>query len=193
MATEHLTRAELGRALGLEAGDVPLPVSARSLTRREMLLRDWREMRWIVPAYLLLIVAAAATVALADTIPDRVRWLPLAFAAGAVALGLFAWLRMRRRWRYDDPMIAVDVAEDAVTLRTGGDTVVKPYEALNVRPGGDARAAQEPLFRRRCPRHRTWPDRSRRPRLRRRQRRRRRDPPALRGARPHGRSPGLTG
>ena len=34
MATEHLTRAELGRALGLEAGDVPLPVTARSLTRK---------------------------------------------------------------------------------------------------------------------------------------------------------------
>lgn len=132
MATEHLTRAELGRALGLEAGDVPLPVTARSLTRSELLIRDWREIRWIVPAYLLLIVAAVATVALADTIPDRVRWLPLAFAAGAVALGLFAWLRMRRRWRYDDPLIAVDVAEDSVTLRSGSDTVVKAYEALNV-------------------------------------------------------------
>ena len=64
MATEHLTRAELGRALGLEAGDVPLPVSARSLTRSEIRARDWREIRWIVPAYLLLIVAAVATVAL---------------------------------------------------------------------------------------------------------------------------------
>ena len=33
MATEHLTRAELGRALGLEAGDVPLPVTALILGR----------------------------------------------------------------------------------------------------------------------------------------------------------------
>ncbi len=132
MATEHLTRAELGRALGLEMGDVPLPVSARSLTRSEIRARDWREIRWIVPAYLLLIVAAAATVALADTIPARVRWLPILFAAGAVALGVFAWLRMRRRWRYEDPMIAVEVAEDAVTLRSGHDTVVKSYDDLNV-------------------------------------------------------------
>ncbi|MGQ0661301.1 hypothetical protein [Sphingosinicella sp.] len=132
MATEHLTRTELGRALGLEAGDVALPVSARSLTRREMLARDWREIRWIVPAYLLLILAAGATVALADTIPDRVRWLPLGFAAGAIALGIFAWLRLRRSRSYEDPMIAVEVADDAVTLRSGGDTVVKAYEALNV-------------------------------------------------------------
>ena len=29
-------------------------------------------------------------------------------------------------------MIAVEVAEDAVTLRSGNETVVKPYEALNV-------------------------------------------------------------
>jgi len=132
MATEHLTRAELGRALGLEAGDVPLPVSARSLTRAEIRARDWREIRWIVPAYLLLIAAAVATVALADTIPARVRWLPLLFVALALALGVFAWLRMRRRWNYQDPMIAVDVAEDSVTLRSGTETVVKPYEALNV-------------------------------------------------------------
>lgn len=132
MATEHLTRAELGRALGLEAGDVPLPISARSLTRREMLVRDWREIRWLVPAYLLLIIAAGATVALADTIPDRVRWLPAGFVLGAVVLGIFAWLRLRRRWRYEDPKIAVDVAEDSVTLRSGQDTVVKAYDALNV-------------------------------------------------------------
>lgn len=132
MATEHLTRAELGRALGLEAGDVALPVSARSLTRREMLVRDWREIRWLVPAYFLLIIAAGATVALADTIPGRVRWLPAAFAVGAVVLGVYAWLRLRRRWRYEDPLIAVDVAEDSVTLRSGQDTVVKPYDALNV-------------------------------------------------------------
>ena len=97
MATEHLTRAELGRALGLEAGDVPLPVNARSLTRKEMLIRDWREIRWIVAAYLLLIAAAVVTVALADTVPARVRWLPILFAVLAVALGVFTWLRMRRR------------------------------------------------------------------------------------------------
>jgi hypothetical protein len=132
MATEHLTRAELGRALGLEAGDVPLPVSARSLTRKEMLIRDWREIRWIVAAYLLLIAAAVATVLLADTVPARVRWLPVLFAALAVALGVFTWLRMRRGRGYEDPLIAVDVAEDSVTLRSGGDTVVKAYEALNV-------------------------------------------------------------
>lgn len=132
MATEHLTKAELGRALGLEAGDVPLPVSARSLTRGEMRARAWREIRWLVPAYLLLIVAAGATVALADTIPDRVRWLPALFALGAVLLAIFAWLRLRRHQDYQDPLIAVDVAEDAVTLRSGGDTVVKNYETLHV-------------------------------------------------------------
>jgi hypothetical protein len=132
MATEHLTRAELGRALGLEAGDVPLPVSARSLSRAEMRLRDWREIRWLVPAYLLLIAAAGATVALADTIPDRVRWLPALFVAGAVGLALIAWLKLRRSRSYEDPMIAVDVADDAVTLRSGNDTVVKSYDALNV-------------------------------------------------------------
>lgn len=132
MATEHLTRAELGRALGLEAGDVPLPVSARSLTRKEMMARDWREIRWIAFAYLLLIVAAVATVLLADTVPARVRWLPVGFALAAVGLGVFTWLRLRRRAGYEDPMIAVEVAEDAVTLRSGHDTVVKSYEALNV-------------------------------------------------------------
>jgi hypothetical protein len=132
MATEHLTRAELGRALGLEAGDVPLPVSARSLTRSEMRVRDWREIRWLVPAYLLLIIAAGATVALADTIAERVRWLPALFALGAVGLGLVAWAKLRRSRSYEDPGIAVEVAEDAVTLRSGGETVVKPYEALNV-------------------------------------------------------------
>ncbi|MGE0179884.1 MAG: hypothetical protein AB7O91_08710 [Sphingomonas sp.] len=132
MATEHLTRDELGRALGIEAGDVPLPVNARSLTRAEMLARDWREIRWLVPAYLLLIIAAAVTVALADTIPGRVRWLPALFAVGAVLLGLLGWIRLRRHRRYQDPLIAVDVAEDSVTLRSGGDTVVKPYDALNV-------------------------------------------------------------
>lgn len=132
MATEHLTRAELGRALGLEAGDVPLPVSARSLTPGEMRARDWREIRWLVPAYLLLIVAAGATVALADTIPDRVRWLPALFGLGAVVLGIVAWLKLRRSRGYQDPLIAVDVAEDAVTVRSGHDTVVKSYDALNV-------------------------------------------------------------
>jgi hypothetical protein len=132
MATEHLTRQELGKALGLEAGDVPLPVSARSLTRAEVRARDWREIRWLVPAYLFLLLAALATVALADTIPGRVRWLPLLFAAGAVALAVFAWTRMRRRWRYEDPKIAVDVAEDSLTLTSAGDTVVKSYDDLNV-------------------------------------------------------------
>lgn len=132
MATEHLTRDELGRALGLEAGDVELPVSARSLTRAEMRSRDWRGIRWLVPAYLLLIIAASATVILADTIPDRVRWLPILFALGAVALGGFAWLRLRRHGRYQDPLIAIDVAEDSVTLQSGGDTVVKAYDSLNV-------------------------------------------------------------
>ena len=132
MATEHLTRDELGRALGLEAGDVPLPVSARSLTRAEMRARDWRQIRWLVPAYLLLIVAAGATVTLADTVPGRVRALPILFAVGAVALGLLAWLRLRRHGDYQDPLIAVDVAEDSVTLQSGGDTVVKAYDALNV-------------------------------------------------------------
>jgi len=132
MATEHLTRDELGRALGLEAGDVPLPVSARSLTRSEMMARAWREIRWLVPAYLLLIVAAGATVAMADTIPGRVRWLPLAFAVGGVGLAVFAWLQLRRHRSYEDPLIAIDVADDAVTLRSGGDTVVKAYDDIHV-------------------------------------------------------------
>lgn len=132
MATEHLTRDELGRALGLDAGDVLLPVSAHSLTRSEVRAREWRAMRWLVPAYLLLILGAVATVAFADTIPGRVRWLPALFTAGAVLLGLLAWLRLRRHGDYQDPLIAVDVAEDAVTLRSGGDTVVKAYQALNV-------------------------------------------------------------
>lgn len=132
MATEHLTREELGRALGLEAGDVPLPVSARSLTRAEMRDRDWRRIRWLVPAYLLLIVAAAATVILADTIPGRVRWLPALFAVGAVGLAVFAWLRLRRHSDYEDPLIAVEVKENAVTLRSGADTAVKTYDTLNV-------------------------------------------------------------
>lgn len=132
MATEHLTRDELGHALGLEAGDVPLPVSARSLTRSEMRARDWREIRWLVPAYLLVILAAGATVALADTVPGRVRWLPALFAIGAVGLALAAWLKLRRSRRYADPLIAVEVAEDSVTLRSGGETVVKSYDTLNV-------------------------------------------------------------
>jgi hypothetical protein len=71
-------------------------------------------------------------VTLADTIPGRVRWLPILFALGGAALGLVAWIRLRRHRRYDDPLIAVDVAEEAVTLRSGGETVVKPYAALNV-------------------------------------------------------------
>ena len=60
MATEHLTRAELGRALGLEAGDVPLPVIARSLTRSEVRARDGRTILWLVVGYVLIALAILA-------------------------------------------------------------------------------------------------------------------------------------
>lgn len=132
MATEHLTRAELGRALGLEAGDVPLPVVARSLTRQEVRARDGRTIMWLVIGYVLIAVATIAVLLLADTRPLAVRWLPLGFAVAAFAVAIAAWLSLRGNWSYQDPGTTVEVGESGVTVSDSAGTRSYDYDPLAV-------------------------------------------------------------
>jgi len=116
MATEHLTRAELGRALGLEAGDVDLPVIARSLTRAELRGRDGGRLLWLVIAYGVLAAACIAVLLLAPTRPVAVRWLPLGFIAAALAIGGVAWFALKPSRSYRDPGVTVTVDEQQITV-----------------------------------------------------------------------------
>ncbi|MGQ0590133.1 MAG: hypothetical protein ACT4N8_11490 [Sphingosinicella sp.] len=129
---EHLTREELGRALGVEAGNVPLPVTARSLTRAEMRARERRGLLWLGGAYLLFGAVCLAVIQLAETSPTVVRWLPAGFAVTGLGLVLYAWLRLRRHRVYEDPGLAVEVGEDAVTISGPSESVVQPYDEVVV-------------------------------------------------------------
>ena len=129
---EHLTRDELGRALGVEAGNVPLPVTARSLTRAEMRAREQRGLLWLGGAYLLFGAVALAVILLAETSPTVVRWLPAGFAVVGLGLILFAWLRLRRHHAYEDPRLTVEVGEDEVTISGPGDSIAQSYGEIVV-------------------------------------------------------------
>ena len=129
---EHLTRDELARCLGIEAGACPLPVSARSLTRAELRARERRQLLWLAGAYLLFGAVCLAVIQLAETSPSVVRWLPAGFAIAGLGLLAYAWLRLRWHGAYEDPGLAVEVGEDAVTLTRHGESATQPYEEIVV-------------------------------------------------------------
>ena len=129
---EHLTRDELARCLGIEAGAAPLPVTARSLTRAELRARERAQLLWLGGAYLLFGAAALAVVLLAETSPTMVRWLPAGFAAVGLALIAYTWARLRRHRAYEDPGLEVEVGEEGVTVSGRGERAVLPYDKVVV-------------------------------------------------------------
>lgn len=132
MATEHLTRVELGRALGLEAGDVALPVTARSLTPAEIRSRDSRKLIWLLAAYGLLAVACIVVLLLAPTRPLAVRWLPLGFGIGALGIAAFAWVSLKGSRAYRDPGVSVAVEQEQVVVTDSEGVRTYDYTSLAV-------------------------------------------------------------
>ncbi len=132
MATEHLTRAELGRALGLEAGDVPLPVTARSLTAAEVRQRDSRKLIWLLAAYGLLALACILVLLLAPTRPLAVRWLPLGFGVGALGIAAFGWFALKGSRAYRDPGVGVSVEQEQVVVTDAAGARSYDYNSLAV-------------------------------------------------------------
>ncbi len=125
MVLELVSPQELGRALGIEAGSRPLPVTARSLTQAEKRAPALREIGWLVAVYALFGLACFAVIRLATTNPRVVDWLPLIAALAGIALIAVAWRKLSRHGGYRDPGIAVEVGEEAVTVRTAeGDETI---------------------------------------------------------------------
>lgn len=116
MVLELVSPNELGRALGIEAGARPLPVTARSRTVSEIRAPAWRDVGWAGLVLALFAIVCGAVIKLAETNPSRVDWLPYAFALGGVALLVFAWRRFARHSAYRDPGLTVEVTHDGVTV-----------------------------------------------------------------------------
>ena len=127
MVLELVSPQELGRALGIEAGSRPLPVTARSLTLAEKRAPALREIGWMAAVYLLFGAACLIVIRLAATNPLAVDWLPAAAALAAAALAIVAWRKLARHGGSRDPGIEVEVGEDAVTVRTAEGAEVLPH------------------------------------------------------------------
>lgn len=132
MVLELVSARELGRALGIEAGSRPLPVTARSLTPAEVRAPVWRELGWIALVYGLFGVACFAVTRLAQTNPLYVDWLPIAFGVAGLALVLFAWLKLSRTSGYADPGIVFEVGEESVTVTGPEGAETRPYDQVAV-------------------------------------------------------------
>lgn len=132
MVLELVSPQELGRALGIEAGSRPLPVTARSLTRAEKRAPALREIGWLAAVYLLFGLACFAVVRLATTNPRMVDWLPMVAVLAGAALIAVAWRKLARHGGYFDPGIAVEVGEEAVTVRTAEGAETIPHERLAI-------------------------------------------------------------
>ncbi len=130
MVLELVSPQELGRALGIEAGSRPLPVRARSLTRAEKHAPALREIGWMIAVYLLFGLACLAVLRLATTNPQMVDWLPAIAGVAALALVIVAWRKLARHGGYRDPVIEVEVAEDAVTVRAAEGVETIPHERI---------------------------------------------------------------
>lgn len=130
MVLELVSPRELGRALGIEAGSRPLPVTARSLTRAEKRAPAWREIGWMVAVYALFGAACFAVIRLATTNPRVVDWLPAAAAVAGIALVAVAWRKLARHAGYRDPGIEVEVDETAVTVRTPEGVETLPHDRV---------------------------------------------------------------
>lgn len=132
MVLELVSPNELGRALGIEAGSRPLPVTARSLTLAERRAPAWREIGWMVAVYILFGLACFAVIELAQTNPTRVGWLPVAAGVAALALLVVAWRKLGRHSGYRDPGITVEVGEDGVTVTGEEGRDSRPYDGVVV-------------------------------------------------------------
>ncbi len=132
MVLELVSPQELGRALGIEAGTRPLPVTARSLTRAEKRAPALREIGWMIAVYLLFGLACFAVLRLARTDPNMVDWLPAIAGLAALALAVTAWRKLARHRGYRDPGIVVDVSEEAVTIRTAEGEETIPHASITV-------------------------------------------------------------
>lgn len=132
MVLELVSRNELGRALGIEAGSRPLPVHARTLTPAEVRAPVWREIGWMVAVYILFGIACYAVIELAQTNPTRVGWLPAAAGVAGLALIVVAWRKLSRHSGYRDPGLVVDVDDEAVTVTGSEGHDRRPYDAVAV-------------------------------------------------------------
>lgn len=130
MVLELVSPQELGRALGIEAGSRPLPVTARSLTRAEKRAPALRETGWLVAVYLMFGLACLGVIRFATTNPRMVDWLPAIFALAGVALVVAAWRKLARHGGYRDPGIEVEVGEEAVTVRTAESAQTIPHDGV---------------------------------------------------------------
>lgn len=132
MVLELVSPNELGRALGIEAGSRPLPVTARSRTPAEMRRPAWREIGWAVLVYVLFGLTCFAVLRLAETNPETVSWLPVLFGVAGLGVLVFAWRKLSRHGGYQNPQISVEVGEEAVTVSGPDGSETRPYDKVVV-------------------------------------------------------------
>ncbi|MDQ8757521.1 hypothetical protein RCO27_14920 [Sphingosinicella sp. LHD-64] len=132
MVLELVSPNELGRALGIDAGSRPLPVTARSLTPAEVRAPAWREIGWMAAVYVLFGIACFAVIELASTNPTLVVRLPIVAGAAALILLVIAWRKLSRHSGYRDPGIIVEVDEEAVTVAWPEGRDILPYDQVVV-------------------------------------------------------------
>lgn len=130
MVLELVSPQELGRALGIEAGSRPLPVTARSLTPGEKRAPALREIGWMAGVYLLFGLACFAVLRLATTDPNMVDWLPAIAGLAGLALAIVAWRKLARHGGYRNPGIEVEVSDEAVTIRGAAGVETIPHERV---------------------------------------------------------------
>lgn len=102
------------RRLGMHEA-APLPCAARSYTLAEARAADWRQIRWMLTVVVLagLFYAWMATWA-RDA--ETLWWLWGSYALVLLFVLALGWYRLARRRGYEDPGIAIEVAEAAVTV-----------------------------------------------------------------------------
>jgi len=132
MLLELVSKDELGRVLGIDAGAGPLPVSARSRTPGEVRRRAARAINWMIGAFVLILIAYGATLLLAETQPTRVAWMPVVFGVGAAVIAFAAVRKLRPVWGYRDPGLTVDVSDDGVTVSGPDGSDSRAYDAVSI-------------------------------------------------------------